>query len=80
MTQESTHRPEPGRRTAAEPGRNQPGGEPAKNQPGGEPAKNQPGGEPARNRPGGEPAAGGADHPAPGPVKRTDTPDPADRD
>ncbi|MFF5533358.1 NAD(P)/FAD-dependent oxidoreductase [Streptomyces cinerochromogenes] len=81
MTDESTHKPEPERRTAAEPGKNQPGGEPAKNQPGGEPAKNQPGGEPARSRPGGEPAEGGpGDHPAPGPVKRTDTPDPADRD
>ncbi|MFJ7290947.1 FAD-dependent oxidoreductase [Streptomyces collinus] len=69
-----------------EPAKNQPGGEPAKNQPGGEPAKNQPGGEPAKNQPGGEPAKNqpapappphppGPDHPAPGPVKRTDVPD-----
>ncbi|MEU1007622.1 FAD-dependent oxidoreductase [Streptomyces sp. NPDC005890] len=61
----------------AEPARNQPGREPAKNQPGGEPAKNQPGGEPAENQPGGMPAEGGPDHPAPGPVKRTDAPEPA---
>ncbi|MFD5836662.1 FAD-dependent oxidoreductase [Streptomyces collinus] len=72
-----------------EPARNQPGGEPAKNQPGGEPAKNQPGGEPAKNQPGGEPAKNqpapappphppGPDHPAPGPVKRTDVPDDPD--
>jgi NADH dehydrogenase len=72
-----------------EPARNQPGGEPARNQPGGEPAKNQPGGEPAKNQPGGEPAKNqpapappphppGPDHPAPGPVKRTDVPDDPD--
>ncbi|KAB1149833.1 NAD(P)/FAD-dependent oxidoreductase [Streptomyces luteolifulvus] len=64
-----------------EPARNQPGGEPARNQPGGEPAKNQPGPEPAkkqpRNLPGnqavGEVAERRAgDHPAPGPVRRSD--------
>ncbi|MBN0044493.1 NAD(P)/FAD-dependent oxidoreductase [Streptomyces actuosus] len=70
------------RDTTAEPARNQPGGEPAKNQPGGEPAKNQPGGEPAKNQPGGEPARNQPapdtlfeEHPAPGPVRRTDAPD-----
>ncbi|GHF45079.1 NAD(P)/FAD-dependent oxidoreductase [Streptomyces griseosporeus] len=69
-------RPRPG----AEEARARPGGEPAKNQPGGEPARNQPGGEPARNQPG--PAPGGLpeEHPAPGPVKRTDAPDPAEGD
>ncbi|MER6681441.1 NAD(P)/FAD-dependent oxidoreductase [Streptomyces olivaceoviridis] len=77
-------KPEPGGEPAknqpgGEPAKNQPGGEPAKNQPGGEPAKNQPGGEPAKNQPGGEPAGAGPDHPAPGPVKRTDPADPADR-
>ncbi|MFE8990602.1 FAD-dependent oxidoreductase [Streptomyces collinus] len=72
-----------------EPARDQPGGEPAKNQPGGEPARDQPGGEPAKNQPGGEPAKNqpapappphppGPDHPAPGPVKRTDVPDDPD--
>ncbi|AWT46350.1 MULTISPECIES: NAD(P)/FAD-dependent oxidoreductase [Streptomyces] len=69
-------RPRPG----VEEARARPGGEPAKNQPGGEPARNQPGGEPARNQPG--PAPGGLpeEHPAPGPVKRTDAPDPAEGD
>ncbi|MFF9767955.1 FAD-dependent oxidoreductase [Streptomyces sp. NPDC014636] len=71
-----------------EPARNQPGGEPARNQPGGEPARNQkpggepvdrqPGGEPVDRQPGGEAATSGPDHPAPGPVRRTDPPDPAD--
>ncbi|MFJ2961775.1 FAD-dependent oxidoreductase [Streptomyces collinus] len=81
---------EPARnQTGGEPAKNQPGGEPAKNQPGGEPAKNQPGGEPAKNQAGGEPAKNqpapappphppGPDHPAPGPVKRTDVPDDPD--
>lgn len=78
-----THKPMPEepvkRQPSGEPARNQPGGEPAKNQPGGEPAKNQPGGEPAKNQPGGETTGAGPDHPAPGPVKRTDPADPADR-
>ncbi|GAA2770821.1 FAD-dependent oxidoreductase [Streptomyces rameus] len=82
-----THETHPENQPVGEPAKNQPGGEPAKNQPGGEPARNQPGGEPARNQPGGEPgkrqpggepAKSGPDHPAPGPVKRTDSPDPAD--
>lgn len=67
-------RPRPGREAAQA----QPGGEPAKNQPGGEPARNQPGGEPARNQPG--PDALHEEHPAPGPVRRTDAPDPAEGD
>ncbi|MFE2261415.1 FAD-dependent oxidoreductase [Streptomyces griseosporeus] len=78
-------RPRPGveearARPGGEAAKNQPGREPAKNQPGGEPARNQPGGEPARNQPG--PAPGGLpeEHPAPGPVKRTDAPDPAEGD
>ncbi|MEV7062783.1 FAD-dependent oxidoreductase [Streptomyces collinus] len=75
--------------TAGEPVRSRPVGEAAKNQPGGEPARNQTGGEPAKNQPGGEPAKNqpapappphppGPDHPAPGPVKRTDVPDDPD--
>ncbi|MFF9622686.1 FAD-dependent oxidoreductase [Streptomyces griseosporeus] len=67
-------RPRPGREAAQA----QPGGEPAKNQPGGEPAENQPGGEPARNQPG--PGGLREEHPAPGPVRRTDAPDPAEGD
>ncbi|KUN31681.1 NADH dehydrogenase [Streptomyces corchorusii] len=78
-----THKPRPEEPVKPEPGgepaKNQPGGEPVKPEPGGEPAKNQPGGEPAKNQPGGEPAGAGPDHPAPGPVKRTDPADPADR-
>ncbi|MFI9614931.1 FAD-dependent oxidoreductase [Streptomyces sp. NPDC052023] len=70
-----------------EPARNHPGGEPARgHHPGGEPARKHRGGRPAENEPAGdEPAenrsaAGrGADHPSPGPVKRTDTPDEGDR-
>ncbi|ROP46576.1 hypothetical protein EDD94_6232 [Streptomyces sp. PanSC9] len=71
-------------RRSTEPAKNQPGGEPARNQPGGEPARNQPGGEPAKNQPGAEPAGTRREHtapghPAPGPVRRTDSPDPVDR-
>ncbi|MFF9277287.1 FAD-dependent oxidoreductase [Streptomyces griseosporeus] len=78
-------RPRPGAeearaRPGGEPAKNQPGGEPAKNQPGGEPARNQPGGEPARNQPGPAPGGRAEEHPAPGPVKRTDAPDPAEGD
>ncbi|MFF9281429.1 FAD-dependent oxidoreductase [Streptomyces griseosporeus] len=78
-------RPRPGAeearaRPGGEPAKNQPGGEPAKNQPGGEPARNQPGGEPARNQPGPAPGERAEEHPAPGPVKRTDAPDPAEGD
>ncbi|MFF3328123.1 FAD-dependent oxidoreductase [Streptomyces sp. NPDC002888] len=77
--------PEPAKnQPGPEPAKNQPGGEPAKNQPGPESAKNQPGGEPAKNQPGPAPARNRSEsaeeHPAPGPVKRTDTPAQAEGD
>ncbi|MFG3659381.1 NAD(P)/FAD-dependent oxidoreductase [Streptomyces sp. NPDC047706] len=70
-----------------EPARSQPGGEPARDHlPGDEPARQHRGGRPAGNGPAenesaeNRSAAGrGADHPSPGPVKRTDTPDEGDR-
>ncbi|MFF7371232.1 FAD-dependent oxidoreductase [Streptomyces tricolor] len=65
MTHESAPGTDPGRRTAAEPGKTDPAaepgdhgpaGEPRDMGPAGEPGKNQPGGEPAKRQPGGEPA------------------------
>ncbi|WP_260335741.1 FAD-dependent oxidoreductase [Streptomyces sp. EAS-AB2608] len=65
MTRESAPGKDPGRRTAAEPGKtepaaepgdNGPAAEPRDNGPAGEPGKNQPGGEAAKRQPGGEPA------------------------
>jgi NADH dehydrogenase len=76
-TEDDTH---PGTgRPAGEPPTSRPGPEAAGNQPGGEPAKNQPGGVgPAEDRP--APDALPEEHPAPGPVRRTDAPGPAEGD
>ncbi|GAB2448042.1 FAD-dependent oxidoreductase [Streptomyces incanus] len=64
---------------ATESAKPQPAAEPARKQSGGEPAESRPGGEPAKKRPGPRPPTG--PHLAPGPVKRTDSPDsPADPD
>ncbi|MEV6177853.1 FAD-dependent oxidoreductase [Streptomyces sp. NPDC052015] len=82
--------PEPAKnQPGAEPAKNQPGGEPARNQPGPEPARSRPAAEPAGGRPGPERARNRPDReaaekgarpervghePAPGPVRRHDTP------